>query len=138
MEIELKKITSKITDNVIFTGKIPHENIQYYYRVGDIFATASKFETQGLTVIEASASGLASLCILDESYKDSLIENMNGNFFNDEDEYINLVDNLISSPNLLKKYKENATIVANKHSYITFGKEVLKVYEKAIEKRKNH
>lgn len=136
MKNELEKITSSIRENVIFTGKIPQSDIQYYYRLADVFATASKFETQGLTVIEALASGVCALCILDDSFKDALIDNVNGNFFETEKEYIDLVDKLMTDEKLLNKYKKNATKTANEHSYLTFGDKVLEVYELAIKNNK--
>lgn len=136
MKNELEKITSSIRENVIFTGKIPQTDIQYYYRLADVFATASKFETQGLTVIEALASGVCALCILDDSFKDALIDNVNGNFFENEKEYVDLVDKLMTDEKLLNKYKKNATKTANEHSYLTFGDKVLEVYELAIKNNK--
>ena len=136
MKNELEKITSSIRENVIFTGKIPQSDIQYYYRLADVFATASKFETQGLTVIEALASGVCALCILDDSFKDALIDNVNGNFFETEKEYVDLVDKLMTDEKLLNKYKKNAIKTANEHSYLTFGDKVLEVYEFAIKNNK--
>ena len=136
MKNELEKITSSIRENVIFTGKIPQSDIQYYYRLADVFATASKFETQGLTVIEALASGVCALCILDDSFKDALIDNVNGNFFETEKEYVYLVDKLMTDEKLLNKYKKNAIKTANEHSYLTFGDKVLEVYELAIKNNK--
>ena len=136
MKNELEKITSSIRENVIFTGKIPQSDIQYYYRLADVFATASKFETQGLTVIEALASGVCALCILDDSFKDAIIDNVNGNFFETEKEYVDLVDKLMTDEKLLNKYKKNAIKTANEHSYLTFGDKVLEVYELAIKNNK--
>ncbi len=136
MKNELEKITSSIRENVIFTGKIPQSDIQYYYRLADVFATASKFETQGLTVIEALASGVCALCILDDSFKDALIDNVNGNFFETEKGYVDLVDKLMTDEKLLNKYKKNAIKTANEHSYLTFGDKVLEVYELAIKNNK--
>ena len=136
MKNELEKITSSIRENVIFTGKIPQSDIQYYYRLADVFATASKFETKGLTVIEALASGVCALCILDDSFKDALIDNVNGNFFETEKEYVDLVDKLMTDEKLLNKYKKNAIKTANEHSYLTFGDKVLAVYEFAIKNNK--
>ena len=49
---------NKLEKQVIFTGKVPWENIPEYYLISDVFATASTSETQGLTVIEAMAASL--------------------------------------------------------------------------------
>ena len=52
---------NKLDDYVIFTGRIVYRDVPKYYRLADIFATASTSETQGLTVIEACAA----LAVLD-------------------------------------------------------------------------
>lgn len=47
----------EIQDSVTFLGEVPHEKIYSYYRLGDIFISASTSETQGLTFIEAVTAG---------------------------------------------------------------------------------
>lgn len=42
---------------VIFTGFVPDQDLPRYYAACDTFALPSKFETQGLVVLEALASG---------------------------------------------------------------------------------
>ena len=58
-----------ISDSVIFTGKASWEEMPYYYQLADVFATASKTETQGLTIIEAMAANTVPLCMKDEAFK---------------------------------------------------------------------
>ena len=38
--------------DVVFTGMVPHGEVADYYRLGDLFVTASTSETQGLTYFE--------------------------------------------------------------------------------------
>lgn len=45
---------------VTFAGFVPDERVPQTYRDADVFVSASRFETQGLTVLEAMASGCAS------------------------------------------------------------------------------
>lgn len=45
-----------VQNSVLFPGARPWEAIGKYYRIGDVFATASTSETQGLTYIEAMAA----------------------------------------------------------------------------------
>ena len=72
----------KLGKNVIFTGKVPWDSISEYYLIADIFATASVTETQGLTVIEAMAAGLPVVCINDESFTGTIMNNVDGIIFN--------------------------------------------------------
>src|SRR3989454_168371 len=46
-----------LAGDVIFTGFVPDADLPKYYAAADAFAIASKFETQGLVVLEALASG---------------------------------------------------------------------------------
>src|SRR5437879_2790574 len=46
-----------LAGDVIFTGFVPDVDLPKYYAAADAFAIASKFETQGLVVLEALASG---------------------------------------------------------------------------------
>ena len=47
----------RLSGDVIFTGFVPDADLPRYYAAADAFAIASKFETQGLVVLEALASG---------------------------------------------------------------------------------
>lgn len=46
-----------LQDDVIFAGFVPDEDLPAHYAAADAFAIASKFETQGLVVLEAMATG---------------------------------------------------------------------------------
>jgi len=47
-----------IAPQVIFAGTINYKYLPRWYRAADVFVYSSRFETQGLTLIEAMASGL--------------------------------------------------------------------------------
>lgn len=51
---------------VKFVGMVPFDQIEDYYALGDIFVSASTSETQGLTYIEALASGMPLLVRQDD------------------------------------------------------------------------
>lgn len=55
------------------TGPRPWERIDEYYAMGDVFASCSHSETQGLTYIEAMASGLC-VAAADDPCLDGVIE----------------------------------------------------------------
>ncbi|MEW6276445.1 MAG: glycosyltransferase family 4 protein [Bacillota bacterium] len=59
-EKALKKrvVAAGLQDKVIFTGKIPKEEMAKYYAGADLFVFASVTETQGLVIAEAKAAGL--------------------------------------------------------------------------------
>ena len=50
---------------------------------------------------------------------------------------MNILNNILNDKNILINMKENARNSSKKYSSSTFAKNVLKVYEKAIEKKNN-
>ncbi len=130
--IELAK-SKGLEKSVIFTGKVELEKIGIYYQLMNIFVTFSITETQGLTVIEAMASGLPVLAIKDDSFIDSVKHNKNGFLFNKDEEYVDYVYKLYSDKKLYEKQSLNSLELAKNHSCASFGKKVLDVYYDTIE-----
>lgn len=124
----------KLEDKVIFTGKVPLKDISLYYKIGDIFVTASKTETQGLTVIEALASSLPVVAINDDSFIEPIKNEYNGYLFNDKKEYVNYVNDLINDKNKLTRLSINAYESSLKFSNKVFAGKVLEIYKIAIKK----
>lgn len=122
----------KIENNVIFTGKVPWEEVTKYYQLADIFATASRTETQGLTVIEAMAASLPVVAVDDESFRNVVVEDLNGFLFDTKKEYIKDIENLMNEYGKLKKFSHQARINADSYSSKYFAEKVLDVYNMAI------
>ena len=138
-DMEEYKETSKklgIDKNVIFVGKVPWEEIPKYYHVADIFATASTSETQGLTVIEAMASSVAPVCIDDESFRNTVVDELNGKIFKDEKEYVDIILELSKDSKKLGMLQKQARLNAEIHSSKYYGERVADVYKHAIEHKK--
>ena len=128
-------IKQGINENVVFTGKVPWDTIQYYYLISDCFTTASTSETQGLTVIEAMAASLPVVCIDDESFNQTVIDNLNGLIFRNKRGYRNAIIKLYKDNVLLKRLSKQAKISAETHSSKYFVNSILDVYRIAIENK---
>ncbi|MDD3187626.1 MAG: glycosyltransferase family 4 protein [Bacilli bacterium] len=122
----------KIDKNVIFVGKVPWDDVNLYYQLADLFATASRTETQGLTVIEAMAASVPVVAANDESFRDVVVEDLNGKLFENKKEYINIIENLMSNRDKIKKMTTQARNTADMHSSKYFAEQALVVYRKAI------
>lgn len=122
----------KIDKNVIFTGKVKYDLIPSFYNLFDIVVSFSTTETQGLTIIEALASGKPVLCINDESFQKMITSSYNGYLFKDRKEYQKLVKKIMESSTLYHYLSNNAYQSVKEYSKETFGKRVLEVYKKAI------
>ena len=125
-------LKNDIKDNCIFTGKVPWENIVDYYLIADVFATASKTETQGLTVIEAFAASLPVLAIKDESFTGTVINNLNGYIFKNRREYKKSIISLYNDRELVNSLSKQARNSAERHSAKYFAEHILDVYKIAI------
>mgnify|MGYP001049452444 CR=1 FL=1 len=126
-----------ISDKMIFTGAVEPENIAAYYRLGDIFLSASQSETQGLTYIEALASGLPAVCRRDDCLNDVITNGKNGGQYTDFKEFSELIRTFLFNDELYKSMSENAVQTAQKYSAEKFAKDVETVYMEILEKR-NH
>ena len=125
-----------VSDSVIFTGKVPLSDIPIYYQLGNVFVTASKSETQGLTVVEAISSSLPVVAVKDDSFVNSVIEDFNGFVFTDDEKYINSISKLYEDKELYNRLSNQSRLLSEDFSSEYFALKVLKVYETAIENYK--
>ena len=124
-----------LSNNIIFTGKAAWGDMPYYYHVSDVFATASKTETQGLTIIEAMASQVVPVCMRDEAFQSMVTEELNGLFFVTNEEYEAEIKRLYLNPKELKRFDKQARIQAEHYSSKNYADRVLEVYQRAIKEK---
>ena len=127
----------KIEKNVIMTGKVAWEEVPYYYHLSNIFLTASHTETQGLTVIEAMASGIVPVCIEDESFGIAVVDGLNGRIFKDKEDCKKIILELYNDKELVSRLSNQAVINSDRFGSKYFAESVLDVYKYAIKNKKN-
>lgn len=128
---------NKLDKKVIFTGKVPWNDIPKYYQLANVFVTSSKTETQGLTVIEAMAASKVVVAIKDESFLLVMTDKQDGLFFETEEEYKNLIYKIYSDKKYADMIAKQARITANQYNPVVYAKRVLKIYESVINKDTN-
>ena len=128
----------QIEDKVIFTGKVPWDEVPLYYACADIFATASHTETQGLTVIEAMASSLPVVALNDDAFRTVIVEGLNGYLFNDKKEYIDIIEKLLSDDEEMIKLGSQARINSETYSSKYFAERILDVYKLTTKRKKKN
>lgn len=126
-----------LENKIIFTGKAPWTDVPKYYSLCDLFVTASKTETQGLTVIEAMGASKPVVAIRDESFELMITDKKDGLFFDDEKSYVDMIYEVYKNKKLRDKISFNARLTADKYSPYNYAKNVLKVYDKVISKDTN-
>ncbi|MFL2078603.1 glycosyltransferase family 4 protein [Marinilactibacillus psychrotolerans] len=119
---------------VIFVGMVDPVNIPAYYQLGDVFVSASTSETQGLSYIEALASGVLALCRKDDCLLDVIRNGENGYQYTSYEEFKSFLYTLLNQEqfNEIQK-KEAQSKIEETYSIETFGKQVEAVYFEAIQ-----
>lgn len=136
----LKKLTEDlgIQKNVILAGAKPREEVPSLYHSADAFISASLSETQGMTFIEALASGLPLFARYDEVLDDLLIPEKTGWFFKDADDLPNVIENFVElDSETYRSMQEACTLQVKPYSSETFYERVIQVYEESIEQYHN-
>ncbi len=120
-----------LMDRFVFTGAQPWDTIGLFYRLGDVFVSASRSETQGLTYIEALASGVPVVAREDQCLEDILEEGVNGYTFTEPQGLYHGLDQIL----FLDKntdYSGNAENKVKKYSTEEFAHRVEQVYEQVL------
>ena len=137
-EESLKKLAEKlgISDRVIFAGKAPYDDVPAYYHVASAFVTASITETQGLTTIESMAASCPTLCINDDAFNKVISNELDGFLFNNQEEMIKYIEELIVDKKLRENISKQGRITADKYNSRNYAIGVLNVYRYALKEKK--
>lgn len=119
-----------IDNQTIFAGERPWNEIGMYYQIGDVFVSASQSETQGLTYIEALASGLPVVAKADKCLEGVLKDNINGYAFHNQEGFIKALDSILYDELKQERLSAGAIESTRKFSAEHFAYTVEAVYKK--------
>lgn len=128
LEEEVKELG--LEEYVIFTGMVPQDRVPDYYHLGDVFVNASVSETQGLTYIEAMASGLPLLCRRDDCLVNVVDQGKNGFTYETEAEFIRYVLKIIDDTDFRKRLRDNAVIKSAEYAAENFSAAIERTYRR--------
>ncbi|WP_225742771.1 glycosyltransferase family 4 protein [Marinilactibacillus sp. Marseille-P9653] len=118
---------------VVFAGMVDPNEIATYYQAGDLFVSASTSETQGLSYIEALASGVFALCRKDDCLIDVIEDGENGFQYTQFSEFKSSLYTLLTQDDFDHSKKLAAqNKIEETYSIEAFGKSVELVYLEAI------
>ena len=118
-----------VREYVVFTGMVDPSEVHKYYQLGDIFVSASTSETQGLTYIEAAANGLPLLCRRDPCLDGVLVEGKNGYEYEAEQEFCELLDTIVNSPDWCHSARAQSKEIADTFDKSSFAEKIEDIYE---------
>ena len=120
---------------VIFAGMVPPEEVPEWYRLGDLFVSASSSETQGLTYIEALAAGVPALCRADLCLEGVILEGENGWQYHSTVEFRQRLEEFLASPETHEALKRRAAESAEQFSAQRFAQRVERIYQMQLARR---
>ena len=88
MNDSLRDLTDELelNERVIFTGFVSEDELVAHYSAADVTASASMFETQGLTTLEAMGCGLPAACVNMRAFSEVIKNGVNGYLFENSEE----------------------------------------------------
>lgn len=127
-ELESLVASRGLQDRVIFAGAQDYEVIPLFYQLGNLFCSASRSETQGLTYVEALASGLPVLGRADSCIDGLVQDGVNGWQFTGREEFVRYIDLLSHDGSLQSQMSCNARDSSTPYSRETFARTVESLY----------
>ncbi len=121
-----------IADKVIFTGKVPWNEVPKYYNIGDVFVNASITETQGLTFVEAMAAGLPIVAKYAPNLSEFIKDGKNGILVRRNSDFKHAIINILEDKKLGNKLIDNGYITAKEYSIEEFGDKLEMLYSEII------
>lgn len=134
-QLEQQVASLGMNKQVIFAGMQNQQDIPLFYHLGNVFCSASTSETQGLTYVEALASGLPVLCRADDCLDGLIQDEINGWQYHTSEEYHQYLERACSDATLLRKLSTQARSSSARYDRLTFAKSVSTVYEQLLKGR---
>jgi 1,2-diacylglycerol 3-alpha-glucosyltransferase len=120
-----------VQDSTFFPGFVPDDDLPGLYAACDTFTIASKFETQGLVVLEAMATGKPCSGINYRAIAEIIKNNVNGFTFSESPQSWALATKMALQSD--GTVSANARIRAEEYSLTESAKKLVNLYEYAIE-----
>lgn len=121
-------------EKVIFTGFVEDKELPEYYAACDAFVLASKFETQGLVLLEAMACGKPVACINYRATAEIVRDGIDGYLF--EDDVVDCARVIEKTLNAPPEIRRRAIERARQYSTRECAQRLVKIYEYAMEQKR--
>jgi len=135
-ELIARSATLGIASQVVCTGEVPWEAVPDFYRISDVHIGNSDTETQGLTFIEALASGTLVVSRYNTCFNGIFIDNFNASLFKTDDRYLPELEEALD-PAVRNARIEAGLLTATQFSKDAFAEHVENVYQQLLERKGN-
>ena len=133
-EESLKKLSGELglSEQACFYGMADPKMVPAFYQMADLFVCASTSETQGLTYVEALASGLPLVCRRDPCLAGVLDQGKNGYSYRTREEFGSYVKELVCKQEVRERMSAHSRELAKAFGTEAFGRAVDSLYKKEV------
>lgn len=135
----LMKIVRQENLPVKFLGRILPPDLYEIYKVGDVFATASEIETQGIVLIEAAASGLPLVAVDKGAVAEVCVDGENGFLCEagNVSEISAAISKILLDGKLREKFARRSVEIALEHDFEKTLDNFTNIYRRVIQNKKS-
>lgn len=140
-DFEYRKTLEEMADNssaaghIVFTGRMPREELGSVYSAADVFVFPSLKDTQGLVLHEAAHAGLP-IVMCDPELSEVVKDGHNGLIVKDTpSEMARAVTQLFANPKMREEFSANSRKLAAKFGQKKQTKKIIRLIESVVEKR---
>ena len=131
---EEPKLKNPAKAQVIFAGRVLPPDLYDFYKLGDVFITASEIETQGIVLIEAAATGLPLVAVDAGAVSEIVKTDKNGYLCEPKnvDELAAALEKILLDKTLRQKFSQNSLKLAQPHDLQNTIKKFEQIYQTLI------
>ena len=122
-----------LEDKITFTGFVSDEELPRFYNMADMVISASKFETQGLTILEAMATGKPVACRNGRAFAEIVKDGVNGYLFDDDEGCVDAINRCLNAPEDVRRASFQTAMENSRARSI---EKYVEAYELAIETKR--
>ena len=129
-----KLVQEKKIKNVRFLGRVTPPDLYEVYKLGDIFATVSEIETQGIVLIEAAATGLPLIAVDAGAVSEVCRDGENGFLCQpgDTEAIAGAMRKLLENDDLRVKFSKKSLEIAKEHDFERTLDKFENIYQKVM------
>lgn len=132
---DMEKLVGELDldDKITFTGFVSDEELPRFYNMADMVISASKFETQGLTILEAMATGKPVACRNGRAFAEIVKDGVNGYLFDDDEGCVDAINRCLNAPEDVRRASFQTAMENSRARSI---EKYVEAYELAIETKR--
>lgn len=126
--------TLGVDSQVKLLGRIEHDELPAYYQAFNLFSTASLSEMNSISLLEATASGLYAVNMLDPNNLDQIAEGENGETFTSSKDFAHILQSYAALDAVQREQRsQDVAAYAARYGRPEFTAAILDIYHQALQ-----